>query len=59
MRIRGAVLARAGSGRPYADSDALAVRELDLDEPGPGELLVRIAAAGLCHSDLSVIDGSE
>ena len=26
--------------------------------PGPGELLVRIEAAGLCHSDLSVVDGA-
>ena len=26
--------------------------------PGQGEVLVRIAAAGLCHSDLSVIDGN-
>ncbi|GJJ22574.1 alcohol dehydrogenase [Mycolicibacterium mageritense] len=32
--------------------------ELDLAEPGPGELLVRIEAAGLCHSDLSVVDGN-
>ncbi len=58
MRIRGAVLATAGVARPYADAPALAVRELELDAPGPGEVLVRIVAAGLCHSDLSVIDGS-
>jgi alcohol dehydrogenase len=32
--------------------------ELDLDPPGPDEVLVRIRAAGLCHSDLSVIDGN-
>lgn len=31
---------------------------LDLDPPGPGELLVAVHAAGLCHSDLSTIDGS-
>ena len=31
---------------------------IDLADPGPGEVLVRIVAAGLCHSDLSVIDGS-
>ncbi|MDU0220551.1 alcohol dehydrogenase catalytic domain-containing protein, partial [Escherichia coli] len=29
-----------------------------VDPPGPGELLVRIEAAGLCHSDLSVVDGN-
>ena len=33
------------------------IEELELDPPGPGEVLVRIRAAGLCHSDLSVING--
>jgi len=33
-------------------------RGSDLDPPGKGEVLVRIRAAGLCHSDLSVIDGN-
>jgi alcohol dehydrogenase len=43
---------------PYAESRPLEIVELELDPPGPGELLVRVRAAGLCHSDLSVIDGS-
>src|SRR4051812_21444710 len=47
-----------GLAKPYADTHPLAVEELVLDGPGPGELLVRVGAAGLCHSDLSVIDGS-
>ncbi|MET8980641.1 Zn-dependent alcohol dehydrogenase [Streptomyces sp. NPDC004539] len=34
------------------------VRDLDVREPGPGEVLVAISAAGLCHSDLSVVDGT-
>ncbi len=58
MRIRGAVLETIGASRPYAASRPLAVTELELDEPGAGELLVRIEAAGLCHSDLSVVDGN-
>src|SRR5213595_2568345 len=58
MRIRGAVLERIGAPAPYADSTPLVIDELDLGEPGPGELLVRIEAAGLCHSDLSVVNGS-
>ncbi|TSD96093.1 zinc-binding dehydrogenase [Skermania sp. ID1734] len=58
MKIRGAVLEEIGRPRPYAESGPIVVTELDLDEPGPGELLVRIEAAGLCHSDLSVVDGS-
>ena len=36
----------------------MAIAELDLAPPGRGEALVRVKAAGLCHSDLSVIDGS-
>jgi alcohol dehydrogenase len=47
-----------GARPPYADSRPLEIVELDLEPPGEGELLVRVAAAGLCHSDLSVIDGS-
>ena len=34
------------------------VDDLEVREPGPGEVLVAVAAAGLCHSDLSVIDGT-
>jgi len=36
----------------------LSIETLELSPPGPGELCVRVLAAGLCHSDLSVIDGS-
>ncbi|MFZ9988444.1 MAG: alcohol dehydrogenase catalytic domain-containing protein [Candidatus Nanopelagicales bacterium] len=57
MRIRGAVLERVGAEPPYAISRPLVIRELDLDEPGPGEVRVRLEAAGVCHSDLSVVDG--
>jgi alcohol dehydrogenase len=58
VQIVGAVLERIGAPAPYATSGALSVGQLDLDPPGPGELAVRIEAAGLCHSDLSVVDGS-
>ncbi len=58
MRIRGAVLEEIGRPRPYARSTPIAVTDLELDPPGPGEILVRMEAAGLCHSDLSVVDGN-
>ena len=58
MLIRGAVLEEIGRARPYAESRPLTVSELELDAPGDGEVLVRIEAAGLCHSDLSVVDGN-
>lgn len=58
MIIQGAVLEQSGSSRPYRDSGPLKIVDLELDPPGPGEVLVRIEAAGLCHSDLSVVDGN-
>ena len=57
MKVRAAVLEAMGAAHPYAESRPLKIEELDLDPPGPGEILVRIRAAGLCHSDLSVING--
>ncbi|MDP1712862.1 MAG: alcohol dehydrogenase catalytic domain-containing protein [Candidatus Nanopelagicaceae bacterium] len=58
MRILGAVLERANGSRPYAASHPIQVRVLELDPPEPGEILVRIEIAGVCHSDLSVVNGS-
>lgn len=58
MKVRAAVLREMGLPAPYAQSQPLKIETIDLDPPGPGELLVRVRAAGLCHSDLSVIDGS-
>jgi alcohol dehydrogenase len=57
MKINAAVLDRMGVAPPYAASRPLAIRSVDLAPPGPGEVLIRVAAAGLCHSDLSVING--
>jgi alcohol dehydrogenase len=34
------------------------VATLNLEGPGPGEILIRIEVAGVCHSDLSVVNGS-
>lgn len=36
----------------------LQVREVDLPDPGPTQVRVRLAAAGVCHSDLSLADGT-
>lgn len=57
MKIEGAVLEEIGRAAPYATTVPITVSELDLDPPGPGEVLVRIEAAGICHSDLSVVNG--
>lgn len=57
MKIRGAVLNRMGVEPPYERTKPLTIEQVELDGPGAGEVLVKIAAAGLCHSDLSVING--
>ncbi|WP_244646695.1 hypothetical protein [Sphingomonas sp. CFBP 8760] len=46
MKIEAAVLRRRGAAYPYAKSRPLAIETIDLDPPGRGEALVRIAAAG-------------
>ena len=58
MKIKAAVLRSMGAELPYAQTRPLTIEMLELDPPGRGEVLVRIAAAGLCHSDLSVINGN-
>lgn len=49
MRTRAAVLRQV--------SQPLSVEEIDLDPPGPGEALVRLVAAGICHSDHHFVTG--
>jgi alcohol dehydrogenase len=57
MKVRAAVLNAMGAAMPYAKSKPLSIDMVELNPPGPGEILVRMGAAGLCHSDLSVING--
>jgi S-(hydroxymethyl)glutathione dehydrogenase/alcohol dehydrogenase len=45
-------------GVVYDGNDYQIVDDLAVRDPGPGEVIVRIEAAGLCHSDLSVISGT-
>ncbi len=49
MQTRAAVL--------YEANKPLVIEQLDLDEPHEGEVLVRIAVAGVCHSDLHYMKG--
>lgn len=57
MKMRAAVLREIGLPAPYARSQPVAIETVELAAPGPGELTLRIRAAGLCHSDLSAING--
>ena len=58
IKCRAAVLFDMGLSRPFAESKPVKVEEIELDPPGFGEVLVKVAAAGLCHSDLSVVNGN-
>ncbi len=58
MKTQAAVLYTMEQPTPYSESRPLEIQDLELVEPGPGEVLVEISYAGLCHSDLSVINGS-
>ena len=49
MKIRAAVLEEFGK--------PLVVQEVDLAEPGPGEVLVRLEACGVCHTDMYTASG--
>ena len=56
MKMKAAVMRVQGKPRPYADSQPMTIETVDLDPPGPGEVLYKIIGAGLCHSDLSTIE---
>ena len=58
MKMRDAVLLEMERPKPYAQSKPVEVVEVDLEPPGPGEVLVEMKAAGVCHSDLSIVNGS-
>lgn len=58
ITCKGAVLRTLGLPQPYAESRPLSIENITLDPPGPMEVVVKVMGAGLCHSDLSVIDGS-
>jgi Zn-dependent alcohol dehydrogenase len=58
MRTQAAVLYESALPRPYSRSRPLRMEEVELADPGPGELRIAIDAVGVCHSDLSVVDGT-
>jgi len=58
MKTKAAVLHEMYLERPYTISRPLKIEEVELDPPGFNEVVVKIKVAGLCHSDLSVIEGN-
>lgn len=57
MKVRSAILRRSGVAKPYAQSRPIEISDVELSGPAEDEVLVKIAAAGVCHSDLSAING--
>ena len=49
MKTQAAILWEIGA--PWS------VEEIELDPPGPGEVLVKLAASGMCHSDEHLVTG--
>jgi Zn-dependent alcohol dehydrogenase len=58
MRTQAAVLYESALPRPYSRSHPLTLEEVELADPGPGELRIAVDAVGVCHSDLSVVNGT-
>jgi len=58
MKVKAAVLYEVGKKPPFTESLPMTVEEVELDGPRDGEVLVEVYRAGICHSDLAVVDGT-
>ena len=58
MKMKAAVLRKFDAPQPFAQRKPISIEEVTLDPPAPNEVLVKIGGAGLCHSDLSVMNGA-
>jgi len=52
-----AVMYQQGLTAPFAQSKPFHIEEVELDGPGDDEILVEVRGAGLCHSDLTTLEG--
>jgi Zn-dependent alcohol dehydrogenases, class III len=57
MTVSAAVVREVGLPYPYAQSQPLCIEPVTVDGPGPDQVRVRMASAGLCHSDLNAMSG--
>lgn len=58
MKTKAAILEKVNTSLPFANSKPLVIKELELEKPRHGEVMIKIMAAGLCQSDISVIKGN-
>ena len=57
MKMKAAILRTTSAQRPFSVSKPLSIEEVELDPPKRGEVLLKVKAVGLCHSDLVAITG--
>lgn len=57
LKTKAALLTKQGQPGPYAQTRPLEIAEIELAPPGPEEVLVKVTAAALCHTDLSFMTG--
>ena len=57
MKMKAAILRTTSAQRPFSVSKPLSIEEVELDPPKRGEVLIKVKAVGLCHSDLVAITG--
>lgn len=57
MKMLAAVMHQQGLPAPFVDSEPFRIEDVDLEGPGEGEVLVEVRSAGLCHSDLTTVEG--
>ena len=55
MKMKAAILRTTSAQRPFSVSKPLSIEEVELDPPKRGEVLIKVKAVGLCHSDLVAI----
>src|SRR5919202_165155 len=53
----GATMTTRGQGVVARGINQTKLEEMLIDPPGPGEVLVRILASGVCHTDLHIVHG--
>jgi len=58
IKSKAAVIRDNKLAQPYKSSKPLSIEEIIISPPLENEVLVEVKGAGLCHSDLSVINGS-
>lgn len=57
IKCKATIIREIGKPAPFSQSTPLIIEEVTLDSPAVGEVLVKVAGAGLCNSDLAIISG--